>query len=317
MELVLALSLIATFVLSISTIIYLTLRPRRLVVERLKDHSDPEGVPPGSTGAAEASSVTLDLGGRNAIQKIARLAPGFLGRATSVQKALVHAGYRSSTAPATFSLIRLMSIVGLPAVGWLFTLGVQIPPTCRLFMVYFLLLLGYVLPRAVLGSRARSRQHRLRLSLPDALDLLVVCVEAGVGLNQAIVRVAEELIHIHPEISEELRIVNLEIRAGKTRTEALRNLGGRTGVEDIVSLASLLIQTDKFGTSITRSLRVHSDSLRTERMQRAEAAAAKTTIKLVFPLLFCIFPALLVVILGPALLQLMRTFSDVVSSVPR
>jgi tight adherence protein C len=205
-------------------------------------------------------------------------------------------------------------MVSLPVVFYLGTLQMHMMPATRFFAVAVLALAGMLMPKLVLRSLARGRQHRLKLSLPDALDLLVVCVEAGMGLNQAIVKVADELEKTHKEISVELKLVNLEIRAGRTRGEALKNLGERTGVDDIIALAAMLIQTDKFGTSVAKSLRVHSDCLRTERIQRAEEAAAKTTIKLIFPLLFCIFPALLVVILGPAFLNLARIFGETIQS---
>jgi len=162
---------------------------------------------------------------------------------------------------------------------------------------------GWLLPGMALARKAKGRQHRIRLSLPDALDLLVVSVEAGLGLDQAIQRVGEELSFAHPELSSELRLINLELRAGKGRAEALRNLAERTGVDDLSSLAAMLIQTDKFGTSVARSLRVHSETLRTKRRQRAEEAAAKTGVKMVFPLVFCIFPAIWVVTIGPAAIK--------------
>jgi len=163
--------------------------------------------------------------------------------------------------------------------------------------------LGYLLPNMALGRMAGRRQHRIRLSLPDALDLLVVSVEAGLGLDQAIQRVGQELALAHPELSSELRLINLELRAGKPRSEALRNLAERTGVDDLTSLTAMLIQTDRFGTSVARSLRVHSDTLRTKRRQRAEEAAAKTGVKMVFPLVICIFPAIWVVTIGPAAIK--------------
>ena len=166
--------------------------------------------------------------------------------------------------------------------------------------------LGYVLPGVVLARKVKRRQHRLRLALPDALDLLVVSVEAGLGLDQAIQRVSEELQFAHPDLSSELRMVNLELRAGKGRVDALHNLGERTGVDDIASLVAMLIQTDRFGTSIAKSLRVHSETLRTKRRQRAEEAAAKTGVKMVFPLVFCIFPAIFVVTIGPAAIQFVK-----------
>jgi tight adherence protein C len=157
-----------------------------------------------------------------------------------------------------------------------------------------------------LGWRVNARQHRLRRGLPDGLDLLVICVESGLGLDQALMKVTQELRIAHHELSEELQLVNLEMRIGKTRLEALRELGRRTGLEDIKSMVAMLVQTDRFGTSVAQSLRVFSDDLRVKRRQRAEEMSAKTSVKMVPPLVFFIFPALMVVILGPALLTLMR-----------
>jgi len=174
--------------------------------------------------------------------------------------------------------------------------------------------LGYLMPGMMLGRLAKKRQHRIRLSLADALDLLVVSVEAGLGLDQALLRVGEELAFAHKDLSDELRLVNLELRAGKARSEALRNLADRTGVDDLSSLAAMLIQTDKFGTSVAQSLRVHSDTLRTKRRQRAEEAAAKTGVKMVFPLVFCIFPAIWVVTIGPAAIKFVQVLFPLVQN---
>jgi tight adherence protein C len=165
---------------------------------------------------------------------------------------------------------------------------------------------GYVLPELWLGWRVRARQHRLRKGLPDALDLLVICIEAGLGLDQAFLRVSQELHITHRELSDELQLVNLEMRVGKTRLEALRALGERTGLDDIKALVAMLIQTERFGTSVAQSLRVHADDLRVRRRQRAEEMGAKTSVKMVPPLVFFIFPALMVVILGPAVITLLR-----------
>lgn len=221
---------------------------------------------------------------------------------------LLNAGYRGHATMRVYQLSRLGTALGLGCIPILLSAQRAIAPETAFLLLTSLLLAGYMLPRIYVSMKARRRQHRLRLSLPDALDLLVVCVEAGMGLNQAIVKVSEELAGTHPEISDEFKTVNLEIRAGRTRPEALRAMGERTGVDDIISLAAMIIQTDRFGTSIARSLRVHSDSLRVERRQRAEEAAAKTTIKLIFPLMFCIFPSLFVIILGPAALHLLKIF---------
>ncbi|MBA3495644.1 MAG: type II secretion system F family protein [Gemmatimonadales bacterium] len=170
--------------------------------------------------------------------------------------------------------------------------------------------LGYVFPPVYISMRRKARQKEMQKALPDALDLLVVCVEAGLALNQALVRVSEETERLSPVLAEQLSLVNLEIRAGTARDDALRNLGERTGLDDIKSLVAMLVQTDRFGTSIAQALRVQADTLRTKRRQRAEEAAAKTTIKLVFPLVLFIFPAMFVVILGPALIQILETLQN-------
>jgi len=172
--------------------------------------------------------------------------------------------------------------------------------------------LGFFLPRFMLKRMIKARQQRIKLGLPDALDLTVICVEAGLALDQALMRVGTDLHHAHPELSDEFHMVNLEMRAGKPRAEALRNLVERTGVDDLRSLVGTLIQTDRFGTSIAQALRVHSDSLRTERRQRAEEQAAKTTIKMVIPLVLFVLPSIIFVTLGPAIIELIRTLSPVV-----
>jgi tight adherence protein C len=237
----------------------------------------------------------------NAFKRIGRLAPKSPSEMTKLQQRLVHAGYRSKEALIVFLGLRagcalaLFALASTPLVG---------TPTFMLSMSAAGV--GYVLPGMVLGRMAKRRQHRIRLSLPDALDLLVVSVEAGLGLDQAIQRVADELVVAHPELSNELRLINLELRAGTERATALHNLAERTGVDDIASLVAMLVQTDKFGTSVAHSLRVHSDTLRTKRRQRAEEAAAKTGVKMVFPLVLCIFPAIWVVTIGPAAIAFMK-----------
>jgi tight adherence protein C len=173
-------------------------------------------------------------------------------------------------------------------------------------MVLLAVIAGFLLPDILLRWKIRKRQEEITDSLPDGLDLLVVCVEAGLGLNAAFVKITEEFKLSSPALSEEFDIVNREMVAGKPRQEALRALTERTGVEDVKSLVAMLIQTEKLGTSLAQSLRVHSDSLRTRRRQKAEERAAKTTIKLVFPLVFLLFPSLFIVILGPGVLQIIE-----------
>ena len=172
------------------------------------------------------------------------------------------------------------------------------------------LLVGYVMPDFWLTWQVRRRQMRLRRSLPDALDLLVICVEAGLGLDQALMKVSQDLRITHKELSDEFQLVNLEMRVGKTRIEALHELARRTGLDDIKSLVAMLVQTERFGTSIAQSLRVYSDDMRVRRRQRAEEMSAKTSVKMVPVLVFFIFPALMVVILGPGVITIMKHFSS-------
>jgi tight adherence protein C len=216
----------------------------------------------------------------------------------SLRLRLVQAGYRREEAVTIFFGIRVVFALALFG---LFSTSIVFKPNLMLAMggVGF----GYIFPGMVLARLAKKRAHKIRLSLADALDLLVVSVEAGLGLDQALTRVGQELAFAYPDLSDELRLVNLELRAGKARSDALRNLAERTGVEDLNSLVTMLIQTDKFGTSVAQALRVYSDTLRTKRRQRAEEAAAKTGVKMVFPLVLCIFPAIWVVTIGPAAIK--------------
>jgi len=252
------------------------------------------------TGSDVAAMPASPLAPRLAdtFKRIGQSAPRSASELGKLRQRLVAAGYRSSEALTVFFGVRL----GCAVVGFL-AFANPLLGRPNLPMAFGALAIGYIGPGFVLARKAKARQHRIRLSLPDALDLLVVSVEAGLGLDQALQRVGAELTLAHPELSEELRLVNLELRAGKARPEALRNLADRTGVDDLSSLAAMLIQTDKFGTSVARSLRVHSETLRTKRRQRAEEAAAKTGVKMVFPLVFCIFPAIWVVTIGPAAIK--------------
>jgi tight adherence protein C len=218
-----------------------------------------------------------------------------------LQQKLVCAGYRRHEAVAVFFGIRLGVAVLFFAV---FASPLLVRPNLGFALAGAGL--GYLLPSMALGRLAKKRQHRIRMGMPDALDLLVVSVEAGLGLDQAIQRVGEEIAFAHGDLSDELRLVNLELRAGKGRTDALRALAERTGVDDLSSLVAMLVQTDRFGTSVAQSLRVHADTMRTKRRQRAEEAAAKTGVKMVFPLVFCIFPAIWVVTIGPAAIKFVQ-----------
>jgi len=217
---------------------------------------------------------------------------------------MARAGFRRPESVMAMQGVKVLLPVALVALVYFTGLYHQSP----IFVLAVAAIGGYLLPEFWLTARVRSRQQRLRLSLPDCLDLLVVCVEAGLALDQSFMRVTQELRIVHRELCEELDLVNAEIRIGRTRLEALRELGDRTGVDDIKSLVAMLIQTDRFGTSVAQSLRVHSDELRTKRRQRAEEMAAKATVKMIPPLVFFVFPALFVVILGPAVVSLYRHF---------
>jgi len=252
----------------------------------------------GSTMPVEAPSWERMSATFKRMGRVAPQSPSEMGK---LQRRLVAAGYRNSEALVVFLGIRV-------AVAAILFAALATPLFVRpnIALAFGGAGLGYILPNIVLARLEKRRQHRIRLSLPDALDLLVVSVEAGLGLDQAMQRVGEELVFAHPELCEELRLINFELRAGKARSEALHNLGERTGVDDVQSLVAMLVQTDKFGTSIAKSLRVHSDTLRTKRRQRAEEAAAKTGVKMVFPLVLCIFPAIWVVTLGPAAIKIVQ-----------
>jgi tight adherence protein C len=234
-------------------------------------------------------------------QRLGSRAPRMSSEVGKVRQRLIQAGYRGDEALTVFYGIRFsVAILGF----LLLATPILIKPNIMIALVGSLL--GYIVPGMGLARLARRRQHQIQLSLADAVDLLVVSVEAGLGLDQALLRVGGELSTTHPALSDEIRLASLELRAGKGRAEALRNLASRTGLEDLASLVTMLIQTDKFGTSVATSLRVHSDVLRTKRRQRAEEAAAKTGVKMVFPLVFCIFPAIFVITIGPAAISFVK-----------
>jgi tight adherence protein C len=219
---------------------------------------------------------------------------------------LIHAGFRERRHLLIYSASRVFAAVAL------FAVAVAITGFQSVMVLAGAAAFGFFLPRLILKRLIRKRQHLITVGLPDALDLTVVCVEAGLPLDQALTRVGEDLKHAHPALSEEFYLANLEMRAGKPRAEALRNLAARTGVDDIRSLVASLIQTDRFGTSIVQALRVYSDSLRTERRQRAEEQASKTAVKMVIPLVVFVLPSLIFVTLGPALIELFRNLAPTV-----
>ena len=243
---------------------------------------------------------------REALRDIGERMEDRQGELEGVRRTLVQAGFWDPDAVRFYLGIR----AALPAAmagGTLLVGGIMgghLAPL--LFFSFWMAALGWIAPQWYIAKRKSRRWQEVQMALPDTLDLLVACVEAGMGLNQALARVADEVRHMSTVVSEELVMVNLEIRAGTPRNQALSNLGDRSELEDLKALVSMLTQSDRFGTSIAQSLRVHVDSLRTKRRQAAEEAAAKTTIKLVFPLVFFVFPALFVVILTPAIIQVVE-----------
>ena len=236
-----------------------------------------------------------------ALDPLSRALPLSPSEVSRTRAWLIQAGYRDARHLTMYVGSRvLLALIGLIAV-------IAATGFDSVILMVSVTAFCFFLPRFVLKRMIRDRQRRITLALPDALDLTVICVEAGLALDQAMMRVGEDLHHAHPDLSDEFHLVNLEMRAGKPRVEALRNLTERTGVDDVRALVGTLVQTDRFGTSVAQALRVHSDSLRTERRQRAEEQAAKTTIKMVIPLVIFVLPSIIFVTLGPAVIQLIRT----------
>jgi tight adherence protein C len=246
---------------------------------------------------------------KNVLRVLGQRVEGGRKDSSAVRLFLTQAGYPDASAVSVYWASRVALAAGLPAGGILLLPLLGASAGQVMLGIFWFMALGWVGPTFYIRSRLKARQKEVQLALADMLDMLVVCVEAGLGLNQALVRVADEIDHVSPIMSEQLAMINLEMRAGTPRDEALKNFAERIGLPDIRSLVSMLIQTDRFGTSVADALRVHADTMRTKRRQRAEEAAAKTTIKLVFPLVLFVFPAMFVVVLGPSALAIFRTFS--------
>lgn len=239
-----------------------------------------------------------------------RVGPAKSAELSSIRLNFLRAGIRRENAPAIFWGIKFFLAISFPACLLLVRImRFQLMSISMTFVLCtFLALLGFYLPDVWLRIKIARRREKILLGLPDALDLMVVCVEAGLGVDAAINRVAGEIKLSNKVLSDELKLLTLELRAGKLRRDALRNLALRMDLEDVNSLVTLLIQADRFGTSVAQALRVYSDALRTKRYQRAEEIAAKLPVKLVFPLILFIFPALFITILGPPLIRLWRIF---------
>jgi tight adherence protein C len=308
MILLIGLSTFVCISLGLLGVYWLLYKPQSAATERLRRMSGPK------TASASNISVAAMPDDRPATEIAQRLAeplnkllPPSATEAKKLQKQLMHAGYRSAEAPIVYRALQLTSMAGFPlTVAGVCALTAR-PLQSALIYIIIAFVAGFFLPRYFLGRSIKKRQRLVRWGLADALDLMVVSVEAGLGLNAAMVKVSSELKDVHPPVADEFELANLEIRVGRERDEALRNLAERTGVDDLHSLVAMLIQTDKFGTSIAKGLRVFSDSLRTKRRQRAEQEAQKAAVKLLFPLACFLFPTLFIAILGPAALNLIDT----------
>lgn len=305
MILIIAISTFVCISLGMLGVYWLVYRPQSAATERLRKLAGKGGLTIDSAQplVMPDESAATEIAQRLA-QPINKLVPVSATEAKKLQKQLMHAGFRSKDAPIIYRAIQIATMGGLPllVVGICALLARPLQSVIVYMMLAFVI--GFALPRFTLKRITNNRQRDLRWGLADALDLMVISVEAGLGLNAAMMRVSSELKDVHHAIAVEFELANLEIRVGRERDEALRNLAERTGIDDLRSLVAMLIQTDKFGTSIAKGLRVFSDSLRTKRRQRAEQEAQKAAVKLLFPLSCFLFPTLFIAILGPAAINL-------------
>jgi tight adherence protein C len=249
------------------------------------------------------------------VKRLGNLVPASPKDVTVMQRRLIRAGYRNPNALKVLYGAKALLGVLVPAITGIMLLNSTMDSSNKFAAMVAAVAIGFFGPNEYVRMVAKKRQKMIHRGLANALDLLVVCVESGLGLDQAILQVAKELEHAHPEITEELAIVNLELKAGKRRAEALRNLADRTAVDDLKKLVAVLIQSDRFGTGVAQSLRAHSDYMRVQARQIAEEKAAKLGVKLVFPIFFCILPSLFVVTVGPVVMRIMRQLLPMMNNV--
>jgi len=260
----------------------------------------------GTAGREEAAPVHPSLIFHDIVKRLGNLVPASPKDVTVMQRRLIRAGIRNPNALKILYGAKALFAVLLPAVTALVLVNTSMQASNKFGAILAAVALGFFGPNEYVRMAAKRRQKQIHRGLANSLDLMVVCVESGLGLDQAMMQVSKDLEHAHPEISEELAIVNLELKAGKRRAEALRNLADRTAVEDLKKLVAVLIQADRFGTGVAQSLRAHSDYMRVQARQVAEEKAAKLGVKLVFPIFFCILPSLFVVTVGPMVVRIMR-----------
>jgi tight adherence protein C len=259
------------------------------------------GLAPVSFGGSEQALLTERINPR--LEKIAKSMPKSPKELSRLRRRLASAGIHSFGAALFYSICELVLPILFAAPALLYLTGYL-----KWVAAGVAGMIGYMIPGLVLARLIHNQKRRIENGLPDALDLMIVCIEAGCGLDQAIHKTSVELEISHPELAAELRLITTEVRAGKNRMEAFKNFAARTRVDDVRALVAMLLQTDRFGTSVAQALRTHAETSRTKRRQRAEEKAAKIGVKLVFPLVFFLFPAFYVVTLGPAVIQFVRVF---------
>jgi tight adherence protein C len=291
--------LVFSIVFLLIAVVGLLMFNRRAVRDRLAAVISPEAKQVTLLNSFQQSGISI----KGIVQQFERVLPRSQAEVSVVQQRMIRAGYRNSSAIKIFYGTKVLVPLILCAAVLISGLG-----SSSFFIYISALGLGFLAPDFWLGRQIKKRQAKIRRGLPDVLDLLVICIEAGLSMDGAVIRTAQELASAHPAICDELGIVILEQRAGRPRVEAWKNLSQRADVDTLRSLVSVLVQSEQFGTSIARTLRTHSDTLRNQRMQKIEEMAAKTTVKLVFPLVLFIFPSLFVVVLGPAAIMMAESF---------
>ena len=265
--------------------------------------------------AAEHVPAHPSLAFHDLIKRMGNFVPQSPKDVTVMRRRLIRAGIRNESALKILYGAKAAMGIALPLLTASLVMGSATDPGNKVAAMLAAVGIGFFGPNEYVRRMAAKRQHEIARGLPNALDLLVVCVESGLGLDQAILQVSKELEHAHPEISEEFGFVNLELKAGKRRVEALRNLAERTGVDDLKKLVAVLIQADRFGTGVAQSLRGHSEFMRVQTRQVAEEKAAKLGVKLIFPIFFCILPSLFVVTVGPIAMKIIRELVPMMQSV--
>jgi tight adherence protein C len=277
---------------------------REQMIQRLTAVISPETKKSNWKESLQQSGFSLS----GVVEHLERVIPKSQAEISVTQQRLIRAGYRTDYAIKLFNSFKLLAPVSLCAIVFFSGFGKQNP-----FVLYVAALgIGYLIPDFWLGRQIKKRQAKIRRGLPDVLDLLVICIEAGLSMDQATKRTTEELMRAQPAICDELNIVVLEQRAGRPRSECWKHLAERTDVDVLRNLVTVLVQSEQFGTSIAKTLRVHSDTLRTQRIQKVEEMAAKTTVKMVFPLVLFIFPSLFLVVLGPAMITMGDSFKALI-----